>query len=215
MDKEKLIKSAKIAICIVSFLVCAIGIYSISKNLKEYRNLDREQEVLEKQASAAKEEFDEYKQHVQEKAYEEAKEGDSEEAGEVATHNSSSLIMSNLSESFFKGYFTWNDGETYRDRADKVSSIATKEIVNNEELFDDGKDSLGGDYVETRGIKSEFVDAEAYPEDDNNSLVKVTYTSWFHDEKSKSSESTRYYYVTFNRDNQKITNLELVFSSGN
>lgn len=215
MNKEKLIKVAKIAICGVSLLVCLLGIYNISNNVKEYRNLNHEKEDLEKQVAAAKKEFDEYKIHIQEAAYEEAKESESEEAKEVAAHNNSYLIMNNLSQSFFKSFFTWNDSETYRERADKVGSIATKEILNNKEIFDDGKDSLGGDYVKNTGIKSEFINAAAYPEDDNNSLVQVSYTSWFNDDKSHSSDSTRYYYVTFNRDNQKITNLELVFSSEN
>lgn len=209
-NKEKLIKTV---ICVVSLLVCLLGIYNISKNVKEYRSLNHEKGNLESQVIAAKEEFEEHKKAVQEIAYEEAKESDNEEVKQVAVHNNSYLIMNNLSQSFFKEYFTWNDSKTYRERAEKVSSVATKEIRDNKEIFDDGKDSLGGDYVKITGVKSEFINATAYPVDDKNSLVRVTYRSWFNDAKSRSADATRYYYVTFNRDNQKISNLELVFSS--
>lgn len=210
MNRENLIK---IAICCVSLLLCFSGIYGIASDMKEYKSLGYKKENLEKQATAAKKEFEEYKQGVQKQAYEEAKDGDSEEAKEVAEHNSSSLIMNNLSKGFFKIYFTWDDSETYKKRADKVSDIATKEIINNKSIFDDGKDDLGGDYVKTTGVKSEFIKAEAYPTDTRHSLVQVTYKSWFNDEKNNSADSMRYYYVTFNRDSNKITDLELVFSS--
>lgn len=210
MNRGNLIK---VAICCVSLLLCISGIYGISSDMKDYKNLGYKKESLEKQATAAKKEFEEYKEGVQKKAYEEAKDGDSKEAKEVAEHNSSSLIMNNLSQGFFKIYFTWDDSETYKKRADNVSDLATKEIINNKDIFDDGKDDLGGDYVKTTGVKSEFVKAEAYPADDKHSLVQVTYKSWFNDEKKYSADSTRYYYVTFNRDSNKITDLELVFSS--
>lgn len=210
MNKEKIIK---IAICSLSLLVCFLGIYNISNNVKEYRSLGQEKEKLEQKAITAKKEFEEYKKDIEKIAYEEAKEGDNEEAKNVAEHNSSSLIMNNLSQGFFKIYFTWSDSETYRERADSASDFATKDVTNNKEIFDDGKDTTGGDYVKTTGVKSEYINATAYPSDENKSLVQVTYKSWFNDNKKHSADSTRYYSVTFDRDEQKITDLELVFSS--
>lgn len=212
MSKERLIK---IVICIASLILCILGIYGITNNVKEYKTLEVKKENLEKKASEAKKEFDEYKKDVQKKAYEEAQEGDSQEAKEVGEHNSSSLVMNNLSNGFFKVYFTWDDTETYKKRADKASDLATKDVIDNKDIFDDGKDNLGGDYIKTTGVKSEFINAEAYPSDDSHSLVKVNYKSWFNDKKDASEDSTRYYYVSFDRDKNKITNLELVFSSDN
>lgn len=212
MSKESLIK---IVICCASLILCFLGVYGITNNVKEYEALEVKKENLEKKASAAKKEFDEYKKDVQKIAYEEAQEGDSQEAKQVGEHNSSSLVMNNLSNGFFKVYFTWDDTETYKKRADKASDLATKDVINNKDIFDDGKDNLGGDYIKTTGVKSEFINAEAYPSDDSHSLVQVNYKSWFDDKKDSSSDSTRYYYVSFDRDSNKITDLELVFSSDN
>lgn len=212
MSKERLIK---IVICCAALFLCVLGIYGITNNIKEYESLIKQREGLEKQASEAKKEFDEYKKDVQKKAYDEAKEGENAEAKAVGEHNSSSLVMNNLSNGFFNVYFTWEDTETYKKRADKASDLATKDVIDNKDIFDDGKDNLGGDYVKTTGVKAEFINAEAYPSDDNHSLVKVNYKSWFNDKKDASEDSTRYYYVSFDRESNKINDLELVFSSDN
>lgn len=210
MSKEKLIKAI---ICCASLFLCFFSVYGISNNAKEYKSLVYKKESLENQATVAKEEFEEHKIDVQKNAYEEAKDGGSKEAKEVAEHNSSSLIMNSLSNGFFEIYFTWDDTDTYKKRADHASDLATKDVLNNKDIFDDGKDNLGGDYVKITGVKSEFINAEAYPSDDSHSLVLVNYKSWFNDEKKNSADSIRYYYVTFNRDSNKITDLELVFAS--
>lgn len=213
LTKSQVIRIIKITICVVSILVCSLGIYNISKNASEYGSLVKEKERLEGQAVAAKEEYEEHQKTVLENAYTEAKDGENAEAKEVATHNESYLIMSTISEAFFKEFYTWNDSESYLQRADNVSSVATEEIRNNESIFDDGTDSLGGNYIEITGVKSQFVNSEAYPVDGKSSVVRVTHKSWFNDDKNISGNSTRYYYVTFDRENQMITNLEQVFSS--
>lgn len=212
LTKSQIIRIIKITICVVSVLVCILGIYNILKNASEYGSLIKEKERLEGQAVAAKEEYEEHQNTVMGDAYTEAKDGDNAEAKEVAAHNESYLIMSTISEAFFKEFYTWNDSESYLQRADNVSSVATEEIRNNASIFDDGTDSLGGNYIEITGVKSEYVNSKAYPVDNKNSIVQVTHKSWFNDDKNASGNSTRYYYVTFDRENQMITNLEQVFS---
>lgn len=212
MTKGNLIKTA---ICFFLLLLCALSVYGISKNMKEYESLGSEKHSLERNAKTAKQGFDEYRKDVQQQAYDEAeeKEGEGIEAKEVAKHNNAYSVMNNLSEGFFDIFFTWEDSETYNERAEKAKEYASAKVINNDYIFDDGKDSLGDDYVKTSGVKSEFVNAEAYPADTDHALVKVNYKSWYDDEKRGSGESTRYYYVSFDRDNTQIRGLDLVFSS--
>src|SRR5699024_4821137 len=189
----------KTVICIVLLLLSVLSIYGISKNLKIYESLGSEKTSLERKAKTAKKGFDEYKRDIQQKAYAEAEEKEEEgsEAKEVAKHNNAYSAMNNLSEGFFDIFFTWEDSETYHDRPEQAKEYATAKVINDDDIFDDGKDSLGDDFVKTSGVRSEFLDAEAYPADADHALVKVNYKSWFDDDKRSSGESTRYYYVSF------------------
>lgn len=209
MNKETIIK---ISISCFLVLICIVGGYSISKNVKEYKALGEERDQTVEEAKNAKKEYDEYREDVQREAHEEAEETGDEDSSKVAKHNKTYGAMNNISENFFDYFFTWEDSEEYKDRAEKAKDIATKNVTENERIFDDGKDSLGGDYIKTTGVKAEFENTEAFPVDDEHSLIAVTYSSWFDDKKTDSAMETKYYYVTFNEETNKIEDLEVKFS---
>jgi hypothetical protein len=122
--------------------------------------------------------------------------------------------MKNLSTKFFSEYFTWDDSKQYESRKDKLESVADSSLLDDDKLFDDAKDNMGGNYIKALDIQSEYQDSTVSVIDDHTGLVKVDYKSWF-DSKSKSSSSTRYYEVGFDRDNQKVKSIKLVFSEDN
>lgn len=209
MSKENIIK---ISISCFLALLCVVGGYNISNNVKEYQALGEEKEQIKQEAKEAKKEYDDYIEDVQEKAQEEADETGKTESSKVAKHNKAYRAMNNISENFFDYFFTWEDSETYQERSEKVKDIATKDVTEDESIFDDGTDNLGGDYVKTTGVQAEFENVEAFPIDDERALIAVTYKSWFDDEKTDSAQEMHYYYVTFNEDTNKIKNVESKFS---
>ncbi len=203
----------KVVICSISVLVIGVSIYFITKQTNEYKELKQEKKELEQQVEAAKKAYNKRRNQIQEKFYAEDHTNSPEIVRGLASYNNSYVIMNDLANRFFKTYFTWQTSEDYIARSSKLTSVATNSLLRNQKIFDNGKDSLGGDYVENTGVKSEFTGVNTFMENKDSALVEVNYSSWFNDERNSAAHSKRYYYVRIKSDEQKINNLNLVFSS--
>lgn len=208
MSKKKI----QILIGVIATGIIVVSSINIVGNVLRYNELKREEVRLSKKATEAKKEYDDQKKEVEEKIYATANDSDNELVKEIANHNNSYRIMENLSGSFFEGFFTWKDSKEYQNRKNKLKNIADSSLLENKDIFDEAKDSTGGDYIKALGLQSEFISSEVSLVDNQTAIVKVVYKSWY-DKKSKSGEGVRYYQVNFDRENQKISDLKLVFSS--
>lgn len=203
----------KWSIVVVLLVVSGFSVYQRIKGVSEMNDLVQEQKKLTNELKETKEDFNAYKSQMEEQAFSEASSSDDEIIKSVGVHNGAYLIMNELSNEFFTGYFTWENGDEYRQRKELLKPITNEKIINDESLFDDGKDNMGGDYIDNTGLKSSIIDVKAFPENDDNAIVKVNYRSWFGDEESDAGEATKYYYLTFDRANYKVESMKIVFSS--
>ncbi|MGK3595424.1 hypothetical protein ACSLPC_27870 [Escherichia coli] len=113
-------------------------------------------------------------------------------------------------KSFFGKYYTWTDGESYRKRASNLGELITDDLKNNKKIFDEGKDTFGGDYINISGLKSEFRSVSTNIvndiEDENKliGLVKVEFENWYFDKKSEAAIAFKYYLVSYDKKGQNI-----------
>lgn len=135
----------------------------------------------------------------------------------VANQNINYEKVNSVATKFFNIYYTFSDTKEYLARANKLKDIITPSIKNDKEIFDNGKDSTGGDYIKSTGLQSEFDTAEAYLSQSSNTkaqaLVKVTNTAWT-SSRSNSGSIIHYYDLTYDTTTQKISSLKLVFTEG-
>lgn len=211
---KKTAKKIQLIIGTVALIVILISAINITINVSKFNNLKQEEQRTSKKVKTAQKEYTHYKNQVVKQTYAKETKNDNELVRGVAIHNSSYNIMKNLSTKFFSEYFTWDDSKQYESRKDKLESVADSSLLDDDKLFDDAKDNMGGNYIKALDIQSEYQDSTVSVVDDHTGLVKVDYKSWF-DSKSKSSSSTRYYEVGFDRDNQKVKSIKLVFSEDN
>lgn len=210
MSKKQIIK---LVVFLLALLVIVGGVVGIRKNSQEQEKVQEERDQKASEAKVARQHYSKYRLSVQDTAYEEAQKGENIEAKEVAAHNQTYKNLNQLSNEFFQSFFTWEDSESYQDRANQVDGIVTDDVKNNKDLFDDGKDDTGDDYINNTGIQSSFNSAKAYPTSDTNALVRVGYRSWYGDEQENVGDGVRYYDVDFNEKEERITDVKLIFSS--
>lgn len=208
MKKNKI----QLFVGIIVVVIIIVSSINIVKNVLNYNDLKQEEISVSEKASSAKKRYVKHKKEIEEQVYATENESENELVKEVAVHNNSYMIMQNLSSSFFEEFFTWKDSEEYQERKNKLKNIADNSLLENKKIFDEGKDSTGGDYIKALGLQSEFISSEVSLIDNQTAIVKVIYKSWY-DKKSDSGEGIRYYQVDFDRENQKIKDLKLVFSS--
>ncbi|EPM6858970.1 hypothetical protein ACTPGW_002596 [Enterococcus faecalis] len=204
---------AKLGLVVALLGLIAIGSINIYRNTIELKNLTEEKQQLKEDELKTRQNYQNKKEKMEVQALKEAKNNDNQLLKSLSENFSSYEIMNTLANEFFSGYFTWSDGDSYRGRKEKLKSITDESILNDEKLFDDGKDTTGDDYINTTGLKSEVSKIEAFPESEEKALVKVEYKSWFDDKKSDAGEGTKYFILEFDREKHKIKKLELVFSS--
>lgn len=208
---ENRIKYIRIFIGIIAILTIAISSFNIARNVTQYNDLKKEEQIISKKAQQAKKDYDAYKKETEKELYSGESNNENQLVQEIATHNNSQEIMDNLSNAFFKVFFTWENSQEYQERKEKLRSIADNDLLENKDIFDSGKDTTGGDYIKALGVQSQFDGSEINLIDNQTGIAKVMYRSWY-DEKSKSGEGIRYYQIDFDRENQKIKNLKLIFS---
>lgn len=211
---KKTIKIIQLVVGVIALLVILISAVNITKNVSKFNDLKQEEKQKSKKVKTAQKEYERYKNQVVKQTYAKETTNDNKLVKNVAVHNSTYNIMNNLSKKFFSEYFTWSNSKEYENRQDKLESVADRSLLDDEKLFDDAQDNLGGDYIKSLDIQSEYQDSAVSVIDNHTGLVRVDHKSWF-DSKSKSSSGTRYYEVNFNRDSQKIKGIKLVFSEDN
>ena len=190
----------------LSFFVIIFCFFGIKKNIDYRENLEKERISLEKKIKVSTKEFKTYKKETQQKAYTEALSSDNQTIRSVAVHNSNYSTMDK--------YYTWTDGESYRKRASNLGELITDDLKNNKKIFDEGKDTFGGDYINISGLKSEFRSVSTNIvndiEDENKliGLVKVEFENWYFDKKSEAAIAFKYYLVSYDKKGQNITDIK-------
>lgn len=198
----------------LSFFVIIFCFFGIKKNIDYRENLEKERISLDKKIKVSTKEFKTYKKETQQKAYTEALSSDNQTIRSVAVHNSNYSTMDNVSKVFFGKYYTWTDGESYRKRASNLGELITDDLKNNKKIFDEGKDTFGGDYINISGLKSEFRSVSTNIvndiEDENKliGLVKVEFENWYFDKKSEAAIAFKYYLVSYDKKGQNITDIK-------
>ncbi|MBC2676281.1 hypothetical protein [Listeria booriae] len=204
-----------LVICVVAALISAIGLYTTAKQVSAYHKLEHEKKVATAAAVQADKTYEARKKKIQQQATDEAQKSNDPLIKAVADHNGAYGVMNTLASAFFKQYYTWKSAEEYRARPSHLENIATTGLLKNQALFDDGKDSTGGDYIANTGVQSSFQSASAYADTDVSAIVKVNFRSWFEDEKENAINATRYYSMQIDPTTQKIKQLNLVFQPAN
>lgn len=214
-------KSTVLRVMVGCFLLGIIVFegYQITKSVHEVQILENDKENANKEAVAAKESYEIYKEELLQKIYarqeEEERENSSEIVMKIVNYNNSYQKADTLSEEFFSTFFNWDNSEEYHDRVTKLSDIIATEVKDDEKIFDKGIDSTGGDYIKTSGLKAFFEGATVYVSSTNGNtylpvLVEVAYRSWYGDDEDKTI-SIHYYDVTIDQKNELITEINRVF----
>ncbi|EKZ0201710.1 hypothetical protein AAK913_12030 [Enterococcus faecium] len=207
----------KVFILLLTITFSVVGALVVRSSIHNKSELEKQEVLLDKKLNVTKKEYTNHKKEVEESAYKEAISSDNPKIKDVAVYNSAFKLLNEVSERFFKEYFTWRSSEDYQKRADNLGDFISKELKENKKIFDDGRDTTGGDYISSMGVKSDFKDAKAFLQDNGNeniinALVLVEYESWFNDSKDASSIGEKYYNITYDKSLNQVTHLELVFS---
>lgn len=133
----------------------------------------------------------------------------------VAQQNLNYKKVNDMANSFFKKYYTWNNSDEYKARAKNLSDLITPELAKNKEIFNDGKDVTGGDYIKNSGLQSKFENAQAYLTQSSNGnkvqgLIKVKNSGWTKGQEDQSGMATNWYDLTLDLKTNKISDLKLV-----
>lgn len=122
-------------------------------------------------------------------------------------------ILNSASNDFFKTYLTFNSQKSYLARKSKLTNLATDNILNSKEMFDDGLDSTGHSMITALGIDSKFDSLSTKIEKiDNNSIQGIVNVK-FEAKNSMSNSynaSLRVYQVTFDKQQNKFTEIKLM-----
>lgn len=200
------------------FLIGIIGfeVYQIDEAVQEVQILEEKKESAKKEAIEAKESYEAHKEKLLKEIYsKQEQENNSDVVSQVLDHNNSYERSVTLSEEFFSTFFNWSNSEEYHDRVNKLSDIITTEVKENENIFDKGIDSIGGDYIKTSELKAVFEETKVYIDSsaDSNTIpavVEVSYRSWYGDDEDKNV-SVHYYDVDIDQTQQMITGIKRIF----
>lgn len=134
----------------------------------------------------------------------------------VAQQNIAYTKLNSAANKFFGVYYSWKNSSQYLARADKLDGLISDGLKHNKSIFDDGKDSAGGDYIKTTGIKARYTASETYIESANTAsdlrgIVKVVYRGWFNDD--TPSMAVRYYTMNYNAKTNQITSIKLMLTT--
>jgi hypothetical protein len=128
----------------------------------------------------------------------------------VSIHNYDLSLAQSLSKKFFEVFMTWDNGSSYRGRADLLRNIASTDLLKNKKVFDDGKGVTGDDYIENSGLQSQYENSTASILDSTknriSTLVKVNYQASTDDNTEDSA--IRYFIVGIDKDKAEITDLK-------
>lgn len=106
---------------------------------------------------------------------------------------------------FFDGYYTFDKQKEYNDRAKSLGSVASSVVLKDEKIFEPDPYQK----VKQLGLHSKFTSLEFFPATLNDTEVTgsvyVSYSANYSDKKAGTGQAM--YEVTFNRTDNKITNI--------
>ncbi|RBR68652.1 hypothetical protein EB46_02776, partial [Enterococcus faecalis] len=154
MTKEKIVK---IGICLLSIFAISISIYKMYERESEIQQLSKDNKVLAEKLVAEKKEYDKQKKKVQAELNQQMNVKGKPLFSKIMTLNHDYQKKEKLANDFFQNYYTWNNSQEYHNRKDKLKELTEKNILDDKNWFDEGKDDLGGDYIKISGIQSELI----------------------------------------------------------
>lgn len=213
---KPLSKKMVIILLPISLIITLFIGYTLYNQVENRTNLKNELNQTTKQLNNEKSKYNAREKAVNQEAMVEASKSDDPSLNTVSTQNADYQKVQKVSTQFFSQYYAWSDTKSYLDRVNKVSSIITPELAKDKSVFDDGKDTTGGDFIKATGVKSEFQSADAYMTVDINekvqALVKVTNLSWYNDNRQDAGTAVHYYDLTYDLKTNKISSLKMVIN---
>lgn len=206
----------KVLMALLLIGIIGFEVYQIDEAVQDVQILQQEKESAKKEAIDAKESYEAHKEKLLKELYtRQEQENNSDVVSQVLDHNNSYEKSVTLSEEFFSTFFNWSNSEEYHDRVNKLSDIITTEVKENENIFDKGIDSIGGDYIKTSELKAVFEDTKVYIDSSADSniiptVLEVSYRSWYGDDEDKNV-SVHYYDVVIDQKKQVITGINRIF----
>lgn len=174
----------------------------------------KRQKVTDMQVSKAREGY--YKKLHR---YQVEVEEDSSKSGDtnlraLSLQNGSEAQISAIGTRLFNLMYNWSNSKEYRQNSEKLKTITSNDVYDKNKL---AANESSIQEIDDLGQSSEFDDAKFYIEkSDKNSvtaLAKVTFSGGY----SGVSKGTvsRVYEMTYDKNNKKITQLNLVQRGGN
>lgn len=209
---------------LLTVLIVILSIFAIANSLGTMHHIKQRSALLDTEKREAKAlattklNYQRHKERVETQTYNAAINSDDSVVKSVAVHNARYKALNHIAEKFFKVYYTWNNTKDYLERSEKLANIISPNLKTNKSIFDDGKDTTGHDYIKNTGIHGQFVSAIAYPEDDGTqnlqeALVEVKYQTWFNSNQNEAATATKYYEITYDQSQQKLTNIQLILTT--
>lgn len=198
----------KNVLIIVLLVFIAFGAVRIYQNMSNYEDTKTAIESESKELKKVKKTYEIHKEKVDEQVAEKAVNSDNQNLKSLGEYTVIDNSLTTISNKFFKVFFTWSDGKEYLNRKNELSKIITDELKNNKQIFDDGLDTTGENYIDNTGLKSSFINVDVFNTmTDGNKLVgvaKVDYKSWYENQRENSGSSTSYYQVNYDPMLNKI-----------
>lgn len=133
----------------------------------------------------------------------------------VSSQKNNYKIMKQMCNKFFKVYDTFNNNQSYLARKNQLKNMMTDGVANSG-LFDQGKDVSGHSMVSALQLTMTFQNLNVYLKNyDNgtiNALVNVNYQASSNGNDPQNGQQI--FYVTYNKQQQKFTNIQLLQMSG-
>ena len=106
---------------------------------------------------------------------------------------------------FFDGYYTFENQQEYNNRAKSLRNVARSDVLNDERIFEPDPYKK----VKQLDLQSKFTSLKFFPATLNDTEVTgsvyVSYSANYADKKAGTGQAL--YDVTFNRSDNKITNI--------
>lgn len=192
---------------IYSFLVTTcLVLFALSLNFRvRIVDLEHKLSVSNKEVSVAKAEYDSKKLALGKEYYRYASENGTQFTQIVGIQGSDTQQLSKIANDFFEIYYDYNNSKSYNDRKGKLAEFADQNVLDDAALF-----SSDPKLIDTLGVRSTFNSCNAfYNSSDSNEIqgtVSVNYTFGYSD--SDKKEGTQVYAITYNKVNDKITNIK-------
>lgn len=200
---------------VVSVVILITGAVALKRSMDYHTELIAENTRLAKELKQVKKDYQEKNLTVNNAFNVQGRISKNIKIRSAAANNYYQSEISQYARGFFSTYYTWDNTKDYLRRKEQLSPLITDDLANNKEIFDDGKDDTGHDFIKASGIKAEFLKCQTEVEADVSgrlikSTVKVDYTT--SDNSSSKHTATRYYEMTYDTQKTKITDLKLVFT---